>query len=67
MRRLIAGILGVFVSVGLALPVSAQEAPATNVKLADIAIDHVGIVVVIVLGSIKQWLTPDCWFAVGSL
>jgi len=45
MRRLIAGILGVFVSVGLALPVSAQEAPATNVKLADIAIDHVGIVV----------------------
>jgi catechol 2,3-dioxygenase-like lactoylglutathione lyase family enzyme len=45
MRRLIAGILGVLVSVGLALPVSAQESPATDVKLADIAIDHIGIVV----------------------
>ncbi len=45
MRRLIAGILGVLVSVGLALPVSAQDAPGTDVKLADIAIDHIGIVV----------------------
>ena len=45
MKRLLTGVLGVLVAVGVALPLSAEQAPDAGGKLADIAIDHVGLVV----------------------
>ena len=44
MKRLLTGVLGVLVAV-VALPLSAEQAPAAGVKLAEVPIDHVGIVV----------------------
>jgi len=43
MKRLLTGVLGVLVAVGVALPLSAEQ--GADGKVADIPIDHVGIVV----------------------
>lgn len=45
MKQLLTRTLGVLVAVGVTLPLLAEQAPAASGKLADIAIDHVGIVV----------------------